>query len=124
MAVVYKGIDTLLHRPIAVKILREAFASDPTFLARFQQEARAAAKLDHPNAVTVYDVGRDGEQHYIVMEYVDGEDLKTLIRRKDKLGVDQAVDIALQIAAGVGHAHKMGIIHCDIKPHNVLITLS
>ena len=119
---VYKGIDTLLHRPIAIKILREAFASDPTFLARFQQEARAAAKLDHPNAVTVYDVGRDGEQHYIVMEYVDGEDLKTLIRRMDKLGVDQAVDIALQIAAGVGHAHKMGIIHCDIKPHNVLIT--
>ena len=122
MAVVYKGIDTLLHRPIAVKILREAFASDPTFLARFHQEARSAARLDHPNAVTVYDVGRDGEQHYIVMEHVDGEDLKTLIRRMEKLGVDQAVDIALQIAAGVGHAHKMGIIHCDIKPHNVLIT--
>lgn len=122
MAVVYKGIDTLLHRPVAVKILRDAYSNDPTFLARFRQEARAAAQLDHPNVVTVYDVGQDGDRHYIVMEYVDGEDLKTLIRREGQLGVDRAVDIATQIAAGVGHAHKSGIIHCDIKPQNVLVT--
>jgi len=122
MAVVYKGIDTLLHRPVAIKVLREAYADDPTFLARFQQEARAAARLDHPNVVTIYDVGQDGDCHYIVMEYVEGEDLKTLIRREGRLSVDRAVDIAAQIAAGVGHAHRSGIIHCDVKPQNVLVT--
>ncbi|MCS7177662.1 MAG: Stk1 family PASTA domain-containing Ser/Thr kinase [Anaerolineae bacterium] len=122
MAVVYKGADTVLHRPVAIKILREAYASDPAFLARFQREARAAARLDHPNVVTVYDVGQDGNVHYIVMEYVEGEDLKSLIRRTGRLSVEQAVNIAIQIAAGVGHAHKMGIIHCDIKPQNILIT--
>lgn len=122
MAVVYKGLDTLLHRPVAIKILREAYAGDPAFVARFQREARAAARLDHPNIVTVYDVGQDGNRHYIVMEYVDGEDLKSLIRRVGRLSVDQAVEIAIQIAAGVGHAHRMGIIHCDIKPQNVLLT--
>ncbi|MCS7282451.1 MAG: Stk1 family PASTA domain-containing Ser/Thr kinase [Anaerolineae bacterium] len=122
MALVYKGVDTLLHRPVAIKILREAYASDPAFLARFQREARSAAQLDHPNIVTVYDVGQDGNLHYIVMEYVDGEDLKSIIRREGRLSVDRAVDIAIQIAAGVGHAHKMGIIHCDIKPQNILIT--
>lgn len=122
MAVVYKAIDTLLHRPVAIKILREAYADDPTFLARFQQEARAAARLDHPNVVTIYDVGQDGDLHYIVMEYVEGEDLKTIIRREGRLSVGRAVDIAAQIAAGVGHAHKMGIIHCDVKPQNVLVT--
>jgi len=124
MAMVYRGIDTLLHRPVAIKILREAYSSDPAFLERFQREARSAARLDHPNVVTVYDVGRDDGQHYIVMEFVEGEDLKTLIRRRGKLGIDQAVGIAVQVAAGVGHAHKAGIIHCDIKPHNVLITRS
>lgn len=122
MAVVYKGVDTLLHRPVAVKILREAYATDPAFLARFQREARSAARLDHPNVVTIYDVGQDGNLHYIVMEYVEGEDLKSLIRRAGRLGVEQAVDIAYQIAAGVGHAHRMGIIHCDIKPQNILVT--
>ncbi|MBN1177870.1 MAG: Stk1 family PASTA domain-containing Ser/Thr kinase [Anaerolineae bacterium] len=122
MAVVYKGMDTLLHRPVAIKILREAYAEDATFLGRFQQEARSAARLDHPNVVTVYDVGQDGNRHYIIMEYVDGEDLKTLIRREGRLGVERAVNIAMQIAAGVGHAHQAGIIHCDVKPQNVLLT--
>jgi predicted Ser/Thr protein kinase len=122
MAAVYKGLDTLLQRPVAVKMLRESFASDPAFLARFQREARAAANLDHPNVVTVYDVGQDNGRHYIVMEYVDGQDLKTLIRRKGRLHVGEALDIAIQISAGVGHAHKAGIIHCDIKPQNVLVT--
>ncbi|RME40083.1 MAG: Stk1 family PASTA domain-containing Ser/Thr kinase [Thermoflexia bacterium] len=122
MAVVYKGVDTLLHRPVAIKILREAYASDPAFLARFQREARAAAQLDHPNIVTVYDVGQDGNLHYIVMEYVDGEDLKSILRREGRLSVERAVEIAIQIAAGVGHAHKKGIVHCDIKPQNILVT--
>ncbi|RLC91404.1 MAG: Stk1 family PASTA domain-containing Ser/Thr kinase [Chloroflexi bacterium] len=122
MAVVYKGVDTLLQRRVAVKVLREAFASDPAFLTRFQREARAAANLDHPNIVTVYDVGQDGDRHYIVMEYVDGQDLKTLIRQKGHLSVDETLDIAIQVCAGVGHAHKASIIHCDIKPQNVLVT--
>ncbi len=122
MAVVYRGVDTLLRRQVAVKVLREGFASDPAFLARFQREARAAANLDHPNVVTVYDVGRDGDRYYIVMEYVDGQDLKTLIRQKGRLSVDETLDIAIQVCAGVGHAHKAGIIHCDIKPQNVLMT--
>ncbi len=122
MAVVYKGVDTLLERHVAIKMLREGFASDPAFLARFQREAQAAAKLDHPNVVTVYDVGQDDGRHYIVMEYVDGQDLKTMIRQKGRLSVNQALDIAIQICAGVGHAHKEGIIHCDIKPQNVLVT--
>ncbi len=122
MAVVYKGVDTLLQRRVAVKILRESFAGDPAFLARFRREAQAAAGLDHPNIVTVYDVGHDGDRHYIVMEYVDGVDLKTWIRRKGHLSVNEALNIGIQVAAGVGHAHKAGVIHCDIKPQNVLVT--
>jgi len=122
MAVVYRGMDTLLQRQVAVKVLRESFAGDPAFLARFQREAQAAANLDHANIVTVYDVGQDGDRHYIVMEYVAGQDLKTLIRQSGRLSIDQALDIAMQISAGVGHAHKAGVIHCDIKPQNVLVT--
>jgi tRNA A-37 threonylcarbamoyl transferase component Bud32 len=122
MAVVYRGVDTLLQRRVAVKVLRESYSGDPAFLARFQREAQSAARLDHPNVVTVYDVGQDGDHHYIVMEYVDGQDLKTLIRQKGQLDVGEALDIATQIAAGVGHAHKSGFIHCDVKPQNVLVT--
>ncbi|MBU0705327.1 MAG: Stk1 family PASTA domain-containing Ser/Thr kinase [Chloroflexi bacterium] len=122
MAIVYKGTDTLLERRVAVKMLREGFASDPAFLARFQREAQSAANLDHPNIVTVYDVGQDGSRHYIVMEYVDGQDLKSLIRQKGRISVGQALDITAQVCAGVGHAHKARLIHCDIKPQNVLVT--
>ena len=122
MAIVYKGVDMLLERRVAVKVLRQRFAGDPEFLERFQREARAAANLDHPNVVTVFDVGKDGDQHYIVMEYVDGQDLKTLIRQKGRLDVGEALEIATQVARGVGHAHQAGLIHRDIKPQNVLIT--
>ncbi|MBN1978171.1 MAG: Stk1 family PASTA domain-containing Ser/Thr kinase [Anaerolineae bacterium] len=122
MAVVYRGVDTLLQRQVAVKVLRESYSGDPAFLARFRREAQAAASLDHPNVVTVYDVGQDGDHHYIVMEYVQGQDLKTLIRQQGQLGVSEALDIAIQISAGVGHAHKSGVIHCDVKPQNVLVT--
>jgi serine/threonine-protein kinase len=124
MAVIYKGVDTLLQRRVAVKVLRERFASDPAFLARFQREAQAAANLDHPNVVTVYDVGHEerGNRHYIVMEYVDGQDLKTRIRQRERLSINEALDVTAQICAGVGHAHKANLIHCDIKPQNVLVT--
>lgn len=122
MAVVYRGVDTLLQRRVAVKVLRESYSDDPAFLARFRREAQAAANLDHPNIVTVYDVGQHDGHHYIVMEYVQGQDLKTLIRQKGQLEVGEALDIAIDIAAGVGHAHKAGVIHCDVKPQNVLVT--
>ncbi len=122
MAVVYRGVDLLLQREVAVKVLREGYASDPAFLARFQREAQAAARLHHPNIVTIYDVGQDGNLSYIVMEYVAGKDLKSYIRQRGRLRVGEALSIAVQICAGAGHAHRAGVIHCDIKPQNVLVT--
>ena len=122
MAVVYKAQDTLLNRVVAVKILREFFAADPTFQARFRREAEAAANLNHVNVVTVYDVGHDAGRHYIVMEYVDGQDLKQIIRAEAPLPIQRAVEIAIQICAALGAAHRAGLVHCDVKPQNVLIT--
>lgn len=122
MAVVHKAQDLSLGRLVAVKILRETLTSDPEFLARFQQEARAAANLAHPNIVTVHDFGRDGGHYYIVMEHIEGQDLKTLIKEAAPFSVDYALDIAIQICAGVGYAHRAGLVHCDIKPQNILVT--
>ena len=122
MAVVYKAQDTLLNRVVAVKVLRESFAADPTFQARFQREAQSAANLTHPNIVTVYDVGQDTGRHYIVMEFVDGEDLKHIIRGEAPLAVQRAVDITVQMCAALGAAHRVGLVHCDVKPQNVLVT--
>lgn len=122
MAVVYKAQDLSLGRVVAVKVLRENLTGDAEFLARFQQEARAAANLAHPNIVTVHDFGRDGGRYYIVMEHIDGKDLKTFIKENGPLTVDQAVDLAIQICAGVGYAHRAGLVHCDIKPQNMLVT--
>jgi predicted Ser/Thr protein kinase len=121
MAVVYKAQDRLLNRIVAVKVLRPEYAQDPAFLASFRQEAQAAANLTHPNIVTIYDVGQDGARHYIVMEYVEGRDLKTIIREEAPFSIGQALDITLDVCAGVGFAHRAGIVHCDVKPQNVLI---
>jgi len=122
MAVVYKAQDLALGRLVAVKILREPHTNDPDFLARFQQEARAAANLAHPNIVTVHDFGRDGDRYYIVMEYIEGKDLKTLIKEGAPFKPDRALDIAIQICAGIGYAHRAGLVHCDVKPQNILVT--
>ncbi len=123
MATVYRGEDLLLERPVAVKFLREPYASDPEARERFLHEARAAARLDHPNIVHIYDVGQDqGDHPYIVMEMVEGEDLKALIRRDAPLPVTQALALARQICAGVGQAHRGSIVHCDLKPQNILVT--
>ncbi len=122
MATVYRGHDVLLDRPVAIKALREPFASDPAFRDRFLEEARAAARLDHPNIVQIYDVGIDKNQPYLVMEMVEGSDLKTLILQRAPLPIPEALDIAQQISAGVGRAHEAGLVHCDIKPQNVLVT--
>ncbi len=122
MAVVYKAQDTMLGRIVAVKILRESFAEDPTFQARFQREAQAAAKLSHPNIVTVHDFGMDGDKQYIVMEYVEGSDLKQLIRQGAPFTPQRVLDISIQMCAAIGAAHRAGLVHCDVKPQNVLIT--
>jgi serine/threonine-protein kinase len=122
MAVVYKAQDLALGRPVAVKILREPLTGDPDFLARFQQEARAAANLAHPNIVTVHDFGRDGGRNYIVMEYIEGKDLKTLIKEGSPFKPERALDLAIQICGGIGYAHRAGLVHCDVKPQNILVT--
>lgn len=121
MAIVYKGHDLLLDRTVAIKVLRSQYGTDDDFIKRFRREAQAAARLTHPNVVSIYDVGQDEETHYIVMEYVEGETLKDLIRREAPLPVEKAVNIAIQIAEALDNAHQHQIIHRDIKPHNILI---
>lgn len=122
MAVVYKARCRILDRIVAVKLLKDEFARDESFIQRFKTEAQAAASLSHPNLVNIYDVGQQNETHYIVMEYVEGQTLKEMIEEKAPLSVEQAVDIAIMICDGLHHAHEKGIIHRDIKPHNILIT--
>jgi len=122
MAHVYKAYDTKLQREVAVKILRESLVADTALTARFLREARAAANLSHPNLVTVHDFGQDRERYYIVMESIPGSDLKTILREEGPLSIDRSVVIMIQVAAGIGYAHRAGLIHCDLKPHNILIT--
>jgi serine/threonine-protein kinase len=122
MAHVYQGLDLNLQREVALKVLREDLIGDPAFLDRFLQEARAAANLVHPGIVTVYDFGHDPSGYFMVMEYVQGTDLKTLLRRRGRLSVEQAVDIAIQVCAGAGYAHRAGLVHCDLKPQNILVS--
>lgn len=122
MAVIYKGIDQELGRTVAVKTLRPSLIEDPSFLARFRNEARSVANLAHPNIVTVYDVGSDGRAHFIVMEFVEGQDLKKIIKAEAPLPVDRALALAIQICAGIGFAHRAGLVHADVKPQNILVT--
>ncbi|HEY8291913.1 MAG TPA: protein kinase, partial [Thermomicrobiales bacterium] len=121
MAVVYRGWDLVLNRVVAIKVLREQYATNDSFLARFRREAQSAAGLSHPNIVNVYDVGRDGDTWYIVQELIDGTDLATLIRQRGQFTVPDAIEVMTQIAPALDYAHSHGIIHRDIKPHNILI---
>lgn len=121
MSVVYRAFDPLLGRMVAIKILRPSLTGDESFLARFRSEARNVANLNHPNIVTVYDVGQEGEAHYIVMEFIDGKDLKKLIKENGALPADRALNIAIQICKGIGFAHRSGLVHADVKPQNVLL---
>lgn len=121
MADVYLAVDTILNREVAIKILRGELSSDPVTLLRFQREANAASKLNHPNVVDVYDVGEHENRHYIVMEYVRGRTLKQLISQRGALDKKEAVDIMIQLTSAVEHAHENNIIHRDIKPQNVLV---
>lgn len=122
MANVYRARDLNLQRDVAVKILRSDLIEDPNFRASFLQEARAAANLAHPNIVTIYDFGHDSGQYFIVMEYVEGTDLKSLMRKRDPLNIHEALAIMIQIGKGVGYAHRAGLIHCDLKPQNILVS--
>ena len=122
MAVVYKAKDLMLERHVAVKVLREDFSKDPAFRERFRQEARAAANLSHPNIVTVHDFGLDQGHLFIVMEYMPGTDLKTLTKQKERFSVSEALELMIQACGGVGYAHRAGLVHCDVKPHNMLVT--
>ncbi|MBR5235899.1 MAG: Stk1 family PASTA domain-containing Ser/Thr kinase [Clostridia bacterium] len=122
MAIVYKAKCMMLNRYVALKVLRPEFREDKDFISRFQAEAQSAASLSHPNIVSIYDVGQDGDLDYIVMEYVEGVTLKQYIDAQGIIPWREAVDYAAQICAGLECAHKKGIIHKDIKPHNIMIT--
>ena len=121
MANVYLALDTILNRKVAVKVLRGDLATDEKFVRKFQREASAASNLDHPNIVGIYDVGEDNGNYFIVMEYVEGQTLKSLIKRRGSLTLPEVLDIMTQLTSGIAHAHQNGIIHRDIKPQNVLI---
>jgi eukaryotic-like serine/threonine-protein kinase len=122
MALVYVGTDTLLRRRVAIKVLRDQYASDDDFVKRFSYEAQSAAKLSHPNIVNIYDFGVENDAYYIVMELVDGSTLGELLREERVLPEGVAVDYAIQIASGLAYAHRQGLLHRDVKPANILVT--
>jgi len=122
MATVYRARDGFLQRTVAIKVLRPQYASDAEFRERFRREAQSAAALSHPNIVNVYDVGREDGSNYIVMECVDGRTLNDIIVSEGRLSVDRTADYSAQILEALDHAHANGVIHRDIKPHNILIT--
>lgn len=122
MAVVYQGRDLTLERPVAIKVLREDLSQEATFQEKFQQEAKAAAQLTHPNLVTIFDFGFDMGSCFIVMEYVPGTDLKRILQDQGALPIDEALYLMGQACSGVGYAHRSGLVHCDIKPQNLLVT--
>jgi hypothetical protein len=121
MASVYRAHDSLLERPVALKILHEHFSSDPEYVERFRREARAIARVSHPNIVTVIDRGSFEDREYIVFEHVPGNTLKDILERRGPLPVTEALSLAHQVARALAFAHEQGIVHRDVKPHNVLV---
>jgi serine/threonine-protein kinase len=122
MATIFKARDLMLERNVAIKILRKDFSQIPAFGERFRQEAKAAANLSHPNIVTVHDFGFDGGHLFIVLEYIPGITLKTLISQRGRLTKEKAIPLLVQACAGIGYAHRAGLVHCDVKPQNILVT--
>jgi eukaryotic-like serine/threonine-protein kinase len=122
MAMVYQAHDLTLERTVAIKLLRKDFSDQAAFRKKFHQEAKAAAKLSHPNIVTIHDFGIHDNQLFIVMEYVSGIDLKTYLKQHGRLEIEESVDLILQACSGIGYAHRAGLVHCDVKPQNMLVT--
>lgn len=121
MADVFKAVDETLGRTVAVKVMHARYAADPAFAARFRQEAQAAANLVSPNIVNMYDWGQDGDTYYIVMEYVRGTDLKSIIEQKGAIPSRKVADVGAQVCSALSVAHGYDIIHRDIKPHNIMV---
>ena len=122
MGTVYKAYDPLLARVVAVKVISGQFSTQPDLRERFFREARAVARLDHPNIVTVYDLGEDDGVPYLAMQFLEGQDLEHRMRSPEGISLARKVEIGLAVAAGLAHAHASGIVHRDVKPANVFIT--
>ena len=124
MASVFKGQQLSLDRTVAIKVLPKKFTNNPQFIERFYAEGRAAAQLNHPNIVQAFDVGKSGEFHYFVMEYVEGKTVHDYIVENKRFKESEALEIVLQVADALQHAHERGLIHRDVKPKNIMITPS
>ncbi len=122
MADVFRARDTVLDRYVAIKVLRKDYSGNDNFQNQFRLEARSAANLSHPNIVTVHDFGFADGLLYIVMEYIPGKDLKQLIRERGRFSIEEGVRLIVQACAGIGYAHRAGLVHCDVKPHNMLVS--
>ncbi len=122
MGTVYRGIDVMLDRPVALKRLRPDFSDDPQLLQRFRTEAAALAKLNHPNVATLYSFFRHLDDHFMAMEFVEGETLDNVLRKSSPLSPKRAVALFVQVLDAIGHAHETGILHRDIKPENVIVS--
>ncbi|MDI7252492.1 MAG: PASTA domain-containing protein, partial [Actinomycetota bacterium] len=122
MADVYLADDLLLEREVAVKVLHPQYAADPAYIQRFRHEAQAAANLNHPNIVNIYDWGNEGDLYYIVMEYVEGRDLKEVLRNEGRILPERAAEITAEVCAALQFAHRHNLVHRDIKPHNIFLT--
>src|SRR6476646_7488761 len=122
MAEVYLARDESLNRPVALKALFPEFAREPSFVERFRREAQAAANLNHPNIVAIYDWGQQSGTYFIVMEYVEGRSLSDIIRTDGPLHPRRAAEITADVAAALGFAHRNGVVHRDVKPGNIIIS--
>lgn len=122
MATVYRAQDLMLERTIAIKVLRSDYSKDPAFRERFRQEAKAAANLSHSNIVTVHDFGLDQNRLFIVMEYVPGHTIKDLVTKRGRFTIEKGIPLIVQACAGIGYAHRAGLVHCDVKPQNILVS--
>src|SRR5215831_17427801 len=122
MGAVYKGVDLMLEREVAVKALRPELARQPDVVERFRAEAVTLAKLNHPNIATLYSFLRQGDDYFMVMEFVRGQTLDSVLQRSGRMPVDRSISLFCQALEGIDHAHKMGIIHRDIKPANMMLT--